>query len=243
MLMFMKEKTYRFHGSLELFLSELMTEWERLRAVYGSDHFTLDFGPPSSDPLSKYTRERQLIYWGDQRREGMAVKIVNFFNLPSLDGENMKLRANIYDEAGNVGGHPALLRWQETESRWLSKGWMEEIKAVAPKKLPQPKPEKPKKSRRLISIRGLLEKIAHRDCYIKKNKKSPPWSYRWDGSIDYKTANSIDGDLKGQLRSQWDTVAISGDLLVELLFQTYPEWRYIQTAEWERAKEKEYNGC
>lgn len=141
MLMFMKEKTYRFHGSLQQFISELMTEHDRLRAIYGDDHFTCYLGEPSSDPLAKYTRERQLIYWGDQRREGMAVKIVNFFNLSSLDGENMKLRANIYEESGDVGGHPALARWQETENLWISNKLMTEIKTDTGKKRTQAKPK------------------------------------------------------------------------------------------------------
>lgn len=125
--MIITEKTYHFKGSLQRFISELSREHDRLVAAYGTEHFTLDFGSPSSDSLDTYTRARRLIYWRKQTpAEGHKVEMVVFYNLPSLDGENIKLRADILDEPGLLNGWAAFSYWQETEKLWLKSGLMEE---------------------------------------------------------------------------------------------------------------------
>lgn len=122
--MFIKEKTYFFHGTLERFLTMLLLEHQRLCNRYGSAHFTLDFSGPGSSDLGKYGRERVLVYWADYVREGPAQAIVQFHNLPSLDGDNIKLRADIYFAAEELENRTALDRWEDTESLWLAKGLM-----------------------------------------------------------------------------------------------------------------------
>jgi hypothetical protein len=234
MFMFMKEKTYRFHGSLQQFISELMTEHDRLRAIYGEEHFTCYLGEPSSDPLATYTRPRKLIYWRNQTTsEGRKSEMVIFYNLPSLDGENIKLRAEILDEPGILDGFPALARWQETESLWTSKKLMAEIKTGGKK--PQMEPQKQKNDTSCTSVEKMIKKIAHRDCHIRKFHESPPWSLRQKGFPDKNTANAIDKKMGKVFKSQWDDPSISGETLVNLLLKKYDDCPNLK-ATWEKWK-------
>lgn len=235
MFMFMTEKTYCFHSSLQQFISVLMLEYDRLRAIYGDENLTCDLGGRSPDPLATYTRPRKLIYWRNQKTpfEDHKVEMVVFYNLPSLDGENIKLRADIWDEPSLFDGFPALARWQETESLWISKGLMKEIKRGGKK--PQVKLQKQATGNRCSSIEKMIVKIAYRDCYIRKYKEAPSWSSRPKVSPDKNTVNSIDEKMGGVIKSQWDDPSILGEALVNLLLKKYDDCPNLK-ATWEKWK-------
>jgi hypothetical protein len=100
---------------------------------------------------------------------------------------------------------------------------------------------KPKKQkiRRYQSVHGMLVKIAHRDYWIKRLGKPPNWTTRYEGMIDNKTADGVDNDLSGKIKTKWDDTDVPGNTLAELIFEKYPDFKYLREA-WDDLKNKEF---
>jgi hypothetical protein len=79
----------------------------------------------------------------------------------------------------------------------------------------------------------MLEKIVHRDERLAKYKTAPAWSYRWEGAIDKDTANKIDEEMGGLIKSQWEHTTVSGDVLANLIFEKYKHLPNLK-AEWDK---------
>ena len=101
------------------------------------------------------------------------------------------------------------------------------------------KPEKQATGISYFGIHGMLVKIAHRDYCKKWNRQPSNWSCKVQGASDNKTANLIDKKMNGKLKALWYEPTASGDMLVNLLFQTYPDYKYLE-AEWQELKRREF---
>lgn len=117
-------------------------------------------------------------------------------------------------------------------------------RAQEPQSLPEKlekliNPEKQATDGSYYGIHGMLIKIAHRDYCNKWNRQPSNWSCKVQGASDNKTANLIDKKMEGKLKALWYEPTASGDMLVELLFQAYPDYEYLD-AEWQELKKKDF---
>lgn len=169
------------------------------------------------------------------------VVLVNVTGLPNPDGSSVKVIVRIHRAAYTKRGKLVLSKWTKMKRAWNKAGLLLDLPPPLLENDPylRVRPKKRKSSRYHSGIQGMLEKIAHRDYCLRKNGQPSKWSDKWQGAIDNKTANSIDRDLHGKIKSRWKDSQVSGDRLVELLFKQYPDFKYLQ-AEWEELKNKEF---
>jgi hypothetical protein len=171
-----------------------------------------------------------ITFWDKEHRQELLV--VEAELLPDEDREKVQV---IVHPQGNSFEEPvksAMSIWKDIKSTLKRAGGQEDSTT-------HHKPQKRETGRYHRGFYGMLEKIAYRDYHFKLDGRSSNWSYKWHGAIDNKTANSIDKDLGGKIKDQWNNPDVSGDMLVELLFEKYKAFEYLK-AEWEELKKKEF---
>ncbi len=232
---------FSFQGSLTQYWEVLYTEYQRLTAVLGRPPF--EFMPSNPQKINEYVPKNGdeiIIYFRDEEHRH-ALLVVEAELLPDEDEEIVQVM--IFPQ-GNSFEEPvksAMSIWREIKSALKRAGRQEDATAHILDNAATllVKPKKQGNSRYYYGIHGMLVKIAHRDYCLRQNGQSPSWSHKLQGTVDNKTANSIDKEVNGKIKGQWNIPSVSGDIFVNLLFQRYPEYEYLE-AEWEELKKKEF---